>query len=105
MKQHYKYKFELVGFPETKNRKVSGVYQIGNCYIGASKHIRKRILSHIGLSFNNNPSNKDKYIQMCVSNNMPIKVTLLSLNVFDEAKIKGKRDNVREKFYHEIYKK
>jgi hypothetical protein len=45
MKEHHKFKINWIGFPKT-HRKVKGVYRIENFYVGASIHIRSRILSH-----------------------------------------------------------
>lgn len=55
-------------FPET-HRKIKGVYLIGDFYIGASIHVRSRILSHLRDSDKREHTNKgfqaefDRYIK------------------------------------------
>lgn len=99
MKEHHEFKINWIGFPNT-HRKVKGVYKIGNrkaLYIGASIHIRSRILSHIRLVKTNLKyglkieSEKDKYIQECLLEDKEIDVVMLS------------DDPNEEKYYHELF--
>lgn len=50
MKQHPVHKIEFVNFPISK-RIIRGVYMIEDYYVGASKNVRSRIVSHINNTF------------------------------------------------------
>lgn len=106
MLDHYKYKLEWVGFPNTI-RKVSGVYLIGNIYVGASKHIRKRILSHCSMASRDQHNNNgvSEYINDCISSKTPIRIELLSDNPFDELEFSKKYgfDKNRQIYYHQSF--
>lgn len=88
MKEHHFFNIEWIGFPNNKNRKVKGCYLIGDCYVGASCHIRARILNHLTevyrvsrnefKYYNINNSKKSRYLYECISNNEPIKITYIN---------------------------
>lgn len=110
MKNHRKYKIDWVGFPKT-HRKVCGVYMIGDSvYVGASSHIRSRILQHIydSCRMGHINSNVQEYILIQVKNGLPVLVTLLNTNPFMELEVKkniGLPINPRERHYHQNYSK
>lgn len=86
MKEHWKYKINWIGFPKT-HRKVAGVYKIGDVYVGASKHIRERIIMHFGCAINGcfYPNQFTKaYIMEMIESGKPIDVELLSTDPMDE---------------------
>ena len=95
MKNHHFFKINWIDFPN-KSRRVEGVYLIGNCYVGASTHIRKRILNHLChiystsyKCFTNKKGvniNLDNYLIDCIKNNILIDVKYLSNNINDEKK-------------------
>lgn len=106
------FNIEWINFPDVKNRAIKGVYMIGdNNYIGASKHIRKRILSHLfnakrDTSMNVNLKN---YISIQNQNKLPIKVTFLSEDTNLEREFQNKLMPNRvvsklERSYNQIYK-
>ena len=88
MKKHNKYKIKWIGFPKNHHYKLKGVYLIEDFYIGASIHIRERILSHLRLSSkkNYNSINKALYdsINKAYNDKGYLKVFLLSNDPFDE---------------------
>lgn len=51
MIKHQKININWIGFPKTR-RRVKCVYMIEDFYIGATTHVRERILSHIAGTFN-----------------------------------------------------
>lgn len=99
LKPHCKFDIDWIGFPKT-HRRVKGVYLIQHCYIGASIHIRNRILSHLhGIKrLKIIKSYKDKYLFDCILTSKPVKVYLLSNNPLEEKKWQeyyfGKHDNI-----------
>lgn len=101
MKAHRKYSIKWHGFPENQWRKTRGVYMIGDeIYVGASTHIRRRIIEHCKCSFDKLKSiNRyphlyragrlklkplDRYILNKLLNGKSIDVFLLSSNPYDE---------------------
>lgn len=114
MKDHFLFNINWIGFPKT-HRKVSGCYLIGDCYVGASTHIRVRILQHcrsVYSTLNDKwkrtketcANDKEKYIFDCISNNIPIKVTYISEDPNDEELMHQKYNIKPRKFakmYHE----
>lgn len=106
LSKHHVFNIKWIGFPNTY-KKVQGVYCIGEYYVGASRHIRKRILSHchkVKRGEVNLGCDKDLYIRDCLKNDKPIKVSLLSKNPYNEGYwqelILGNRDpNTYEKAY------
>lgn|SRR5690606_24396483 len=94
MLPHHFFKIEWIGFPNTR-RKVAGCYLIGDCYVGASLHIRRRILSHLSSVYSVDKedfvddylklkSDKERYIYKCIATGEPVRVTYISDNVMDE---------------------
>ena len=117
MREHYFFKIEWIDFPNKTNRRVSGCYLIGDCYVGASEHIRSRILFHcakvfstVENKFNNHRESSPvyDYIEKCLRNNNPISVKLISKNPNDE-KLMFEKYNIayssRTRFYNQTYKK
>lgn len=106
------FNIEWIDFPQVKNRSVRGVYMIGDSiYIGASKHIRKRVLSH----FHNAKRGSDvntkikEYFSTKTENNLPLKVTFLSDNTdlercFQDKLMPKRLVSKFERNYHQIYK-
>lgn len=86
MIEHYLYKINYVGFPNTR-RKVESVYVIDDVYVGASIHTRQRILSHFRNAMAGRHYNKElqAYLQAKHLNNEPVVVKMLSKIAFDEA--------------------
>ena len=85
MRSHWKYKIDYIGFPDT-HRKVAGVYMIGTFYVGASKHIRNRILSHCSNAINNSKGNigLTLYLKDKILKNEPIELMLLDEDIYKE---------------------
>lgn len=117
MKKHHFFNIEWIDFPNVKHKKISGCYLIGNCYVGASKNIRARILNHLTsiylvsrnefLMYNINDSDKNKYLYDCLINNKPIRVTYINNDVMKEKEMYIKYNipiNSNTIFYHQIYK-
>jgi hypothetical protein len=109
MRDHWHFKIDWIGFPVKQWRKFKGVYMIGeNIYIGASKHIRSRILAHLNLCATNrhNDINLIDYYSECFLFDKPIKITLLDTNPLNEYEIKLERNLVKpnETFYHQKIK-
>ena len=110
MKNHNKYEIDWVGFPQT-HRKVCGVYMIGpSIYVGASSHIRSRILQHIHDSCRMAHINTDvqEYILVQIEMGYPVLVTLLNTDPFMELEVKknmGLPIKPRERHYHQNYSK
>lgn len=111
MRQHWKHKIVWEGFPDT-HRKVPDAYMINDFYIGASKHIRGRVIQHINDSFIWAGTSKRKVVNLvkeAYSKNGFITVKRLSDNPFDEAKFIKKYSPVGNsgmgKAYHEQYNK
>ena len=108
MKNHSKYEIEWVGFPKT-HRKVRGVYMIGpSIYLGASSHIRCRVLQHIHNSCRRQHINSSvqEYILIQIEKALPVLVTLLSTDPFMEFEMRksiGLPINPRERYYHENF--
>jgi hypothetical protein len=106
MKEYHlfpKYKITFINFPET-NKSVQGVYRINGVYVGASTHIRKRIIQHIN-SFERGI--KNIRLDSTFKSNKPINVILESYNPMDEEIISKKYglDRLNEKFYNQGYLK
>ncbi len=78
----------LKNFPN-HNRVICGVYGIGSVYIGASKNIRKRILSHLRqLEISDHPNkNLSLFYDECLSKKQKPIISYLSINPFDERKL------------------
>lgn len=97
--------FQLIGYPDTYG-KVPGVYQIGDVYIGASKHIRRRLISHYNNLKKGWHTNKllQRYFNYCKEHGEEIPVKILDFDPFKEAywhqEIFGDR-NGHLFFYHE----
>lgn len=88
MQEHHSFKIKWIGFPENRIRKLPGVYLIEGIYVGASTHIRGRIIQHLNNSKARRHSNRklqEKLIEKIKSNEQ-IEVELLSENPFDEKK-------------------
>jgi len=85
MRSHWKYKIDYIGFPES-HLKVSGVYIIDDVYVGASKHIRSRIIKHCNNAMNNIKCNigLNEYLKMKISDNEPIELMLLEDDIYRE---------------------
>lgn len=118
MRPHDKHKIKWNNFPDTY-RQVPGVYLINDFYVGASKHIRKRIIQHM----NNSMCAFDCphvslpvhcAISEAIKADGYITVTKLSDNPFDEKYFYDKimpvancrrydGNGARAKFYHEVY--
>lgn len=109
MKSHWKHNIIWHNFPES-NRKIKGVYLIEDLYIGASIHIRSRIIHHINTAY----SNLNKYniidselamsILYLLEINKQINIYYISDNPIEEEKFcyiyKPKLNNLsRCKFY------
>ena len=99
----------LIGFPNHK-KVFGGVYMIGDCYIGASKHVRKRLISHIQMvKRDRHPVDRVyKYFEDCIAKDVNPVIILLSLDPYDEYEMKKKLQHIvpiikEEKFYHERY--
>lgn len=96
MLKHRVFNIKWIGFPENNTRRVKGCYMIGDIYIGASVHIRARILSHCATvcnctkkefkTYSRGTCNYDvySYILGCMVRNEPIEVKLLSNNPYDK---------------------
>lgn len=95
MREHFYFKIDWVGFPKT-HRKVKGCYLIGNVYVGASKHIRARVLQHLREVYSvtdsefthtydsSNPKPKLDYLFARILFKEPIRVEYISDNTNDE---------------------
>lgn len=109
MRKHESINFEFIGFPDT-HRKIEGVYLFGeNAYVGASIHIRNRVISHVRAFLRNAHENKKMvaYLNECYSQNKPIQVTYLSENVNDEqfySKQIIEESNPNSRFYNKTQK-
>lgn len=115
MKGHWAFNINWIGFPST-HRKVKGCYMIGNTYIGASIHIRSRILQHCNLvkrdlDLGKIPlgltSRKYDYIKECILKKEPIEVRFLSNNPMDEQlmhELWSMDYNPNAVMYHVMYK-
>lgn len=120
MKSHHKFNIKWHGFPENYHRKVKGVYMIGpNVYIGASIHIRRRILEHCREAiYHNNFCKKwpwlknrkplSEYILNQFSSKGHIEIYRLSDDPYDERIwidiLNPKSNNKSAKTYEQNYK-
>jgi len=103
MKEYHlfpKYKIIFINFPEG-NKRVQGVYRINGVYVGASTHIRRRIIQHIN-TFQRGI--KNIRLDPTFKSNNPIYIILESFNPMDEEIISKKYglDRLNEKFYNQI---
>ena len=112
MLPHHKYKIEWIGFPESNlkiPRKVKGVYMLGDFYIGASYHIRNRILQHLSDVNNGVPTNevKDNKIIDWYCSKGSLLVTLLDPDPFNERyyiENTPNLTNIQARYYDQSYK-
>ena len=97
-----KYNIVFIGFPD-KNKKIKGVYNIGDFYIGASSHIRKRIIQHF---LNIRTGYGCNRVIEGIQNKKQIIVKYEFENPNDEMEISKKYGvNIsRERFYHQLFK-
>ena len=110
MIKHDEHNIEWVGFPKNRFRRIKGVYMIGDIYIGASVHIRRRIIQHLNDCKRGRHSNNDVlcYFNSCNQNKTPIQVRFLSNNPFDEddlTNLFNVKTSNQSRFYHQIYNK
>jgi hypothetical protein len=90
IKPHNQFKIEFLDVPEFK-RTLKGVYRIENFYVGASKNIRRRIISHCLLAYNPTNIKYDdkpllKAIRVCFASKGFISVTILDTDPKNEIK-------------------
>lgn len=89
---HSRFPIRWNGFPMAKSKKLKGVYMIGdNVYVGASKHIRRRIIQHCcdAMSQYYNPfifsdNCLKRHIQEVFTNQEALDVYFLSPDPYDE---------------------
>lgn len=100
----------LIGFPITR-KKIKGVYSFGYHYVGASTHIRNRLIQHIHKYKNGDCSlnkNLKKYLDECFLSGEKPNVYFVSEDPFDEkeaTQIINPSISPFAKFYHERYKR
>lgn len=109
MTPHGDFNINWINAPCT-NRKVAGVYLIEDFYIGASNHIRRRILSHLYIAYKRN-SNKDFYKNLYSHYEFKncLNVEILSFDPFDEYYFIDEfrpfyNQNAKQMYYHQTYK-
>lgn len=103
---------ELIGFPDTY-KKISGVYRISNFYVGASYHIRQRLLQHFRIykkrfiTFELEYTHVSERIIKGIEKGGIIPIYYESDNPCDEAEISIKHNlNFKnEVFYHQVVNK
>lgn len=108
-----KYNVRFENLPDT-HHKITGVYMIGDFYIGASKHIRERVLVHLrGLDrgYHENRQLKESFHEF-IETYGGIRISLLNLEPKSEAYFIDKYkkrgfplvNNFSAQSYHQRYK-